>query len=156
MIAEISAGLSSLKAAKDIVQGLNALKTETSINETKIQLQSLILDAQQGLFSAQQEQVTVAKRIEELEQEILRLKDWTAEKQRYEAADTGKGSLAYKLKHGMENGEPSHWLCPTCFHNGKKSYLQPETLAVGRTEILRCHPCKTEIIVRGLRQTSHR
>jgi hypothetical protein len=30
MLAEISAGLSSLKAAKDIVQGLNSLKTDAT------------------------------------------------------------------------------------------------------------------------------
>ena len=54
MLAEISAGLSSLKAAKDIVQGLNALKTEAAINGVKIELQGLILDAQQGLFAAQE------------------------------------------------------------------------------------------------------
>ena len=64
MIAEISMGLSSLNAAKDIVKGLDSLRTEAAINEVKINLQGLILDAQQGLFSAQELQSEAAQRPE--------------------------------------------------------------------------------------------
>jgi hypothetical protein len=156
MLAEISAGLSSLKAAKDIIQGLNAIKVDTSINEVKIELQGFILDAQQGLFAAQQEQLAAAQRIADLEQEIIRMKDWSAEAQRYELADAGHGSLAYKFKSDMGQGEIEHWLCATCYQSGKKSYLQPETYAVGRTGVLKCLPCKTDLIIRGLRQNSAR
>ncbi len=62
----------------------------------------------------------------------------------------------YRFKPDMDYGEPEQWLCPTCFHAGKKTYLQPETYAVGRTQVLRCGPCKSEIIVRGLRQAAAR
>jgi hypothetical protein len=67
MLAEISAGLGSLKAAKDIVQGLSAAKTEAAVNGVKIDLQGLILDAQQGLFAAQEAQSADARRIADLE-----------------------------------------------------------------------------------------
>jgi hypothetical protein len=84
MLAEISAGLSSLNAISDIVKGLNAANTQAAINEVKIGLQDHILKAQQALFVAQQAQATASQRIGELEQEIVRLKDWESEKQRYE------------------------------------------------------------------------
>ena len=61
MLAEISAGLSSLNAAKDIVKALDGLKTQAAINEVKINLQGLILDAQQGLFAAQELQSSAAQ-----------------------------------------------------------------------------------------------
>ena len=67
MLAEIAGGLSSLRTMKDIVQGLNAAKTEAAINGVKIELQGLILEAQQGLFAAQEAQSSGARRIADLE-----------------------------------------------------------------------------------------
>lgn len=151
MLAEITAGYQSLKAAKEIVQGLNALKTEVAVNEAKVALQNLLLEAHQALFAAQEAEAADARRVRALEAEIVELKDWSAEAERYELADTGRGALAYRLKESMKAGEPEHWLCPTCFGQRKKSYLQPETYSVGRVEVLRCAPCKNEIIVNGLK-----
>ena len=152
MLAEISAGLSSLKAAKDIVQGLSAAKTEAAINGVKIELQGLILEAQQGLFAAQKAQTADARRIAELEQEIVRLKDWEAEKQDYVLADTGQGSLAYEYLEGVESGHPPHWICPQCYEDGKKSILKHETLAIGRAETLVCHRCGFDVVTQGVRR----
>lgn len=150
MLAEISAGLSGLNAAKQIIQGLDAIRTEAALNEVKINLQGFILEAHQGLFAAQQAQAADAARIGELEQEIVRLKDWTAEQEQYELADVQYGALAYRPKEGMKEGEPPHWLCPTCFGVRKKSYLQPEH-HIGATESLHCLPCNVHIVTRGRR-----
>lgn len=150
-ITEISAGLSSLKAAFGIAKGLNAAATQASINEVKVELTQHILEAQAALTAAYEAQSATAERIRELEQEIVRLKDWKADKQRYELKDTGQGTPAYAPKAGMENGEPSHWLCPACYQQGKKSILQHEHLATGRVETLVCHPCGMDILVIGHR-----
>lgn len=123
-IVEISAGLNSLKLAKDIVQALNGAQNAVAINQVKLDLQSAILDAQQGLFSAQEAQSAAAKRIADLEQEIVRLKDWSAERERYQLVDVGTGAFAFMPKVGMENGQPAHWLCANCFEHGRKSVIQ--------------------------------
>ena len=149
MIAEISAGLNSLKAAKDIVQAMNGMHTAVQVNDIKLTLQGYILEAQQGLFSAQQEQSVAAERIAKLEQEIVRLKDWSAEKQRYESAEAGNGTIAYRLKSGMEGSEPAHWLCPQRFLEGKPSILQPEKYQAGTTVLHRCNVCKSALVTRG-------
>jgi hypothetical protein len=151
MLAEISAGLSSLKAAKDIIQGLNAAKTEAAINGVKIELQGLILEAQQGLFAAQEAQTADTQRIAELEQEIGRLHDWGAELGRYELVDTGQGSLAYRRKAGAEPAEPEHWICPQCASDRRKSILKNETLPVGRAETLVCTRCNFDVVTHGVR-----
>lgn len=156
MIAEISAGFSSLKAAKDIVQAMNGVHSAVQINEVKLNLQSLILEAQQSLFVAQEEQAQATKKIEKLEQEIARFKDWEVEKRRYQLEDTGQGSLAYRLKSEALTDEPVHWICPSCYQNGKKSILKHETLAVGRTDTLVCHPCGFDIVTRGVRHEPQR
>jgi len=154
MLAEISAGLSSLKAAKDIVQGLSAAKTEAAVVGAKIELQGHILEAQQGLFAAQEAQSSNVRRIAELESIIARQKDWSAERERYLLADTGSGALAYSLKDPVE-GESQHYLCAHCFEEGNKSILQPEVRMPGRDEFLVCHRCKGELLVQGSTRAEH-
>lgn len=151
MIAEINIGYASLKAALDIAKGLNAVADAVALNDAKIGLQGAIIEAQSSLLSAQEAQTVNLKRIDQLEQEIVQLKDWQTEKQRYELKDTGQGTLAYTLRTGMEDGEPQHWLCPSCFQQGRKSMLQREQLSVGRVETLYCHLCGADILVAGHR-----
>jgi hypothetical protein len=146
MLAEIASGLSSLKAAKDIIQGLNAAKTEAAINGVKIDLQGLILDAQQGLFAAQEVQTASTRKVAELEQEIVRLKDWSAEKERYHLVDVWQGSVAYMPKPGMENGEPAHWLCSNCFNQGRKSFLSVQG-HMGPNTIWKCNGCAGTMMI---------
>ncbi|MES2495609.1 MAG: hypothetical protein V4618_05830 [Pseudomonadota bacterium] len=151
MIAEISAGLSSLKAAKDILQAMNEMQTATTVNDIKLTLQGHILEAQQGLFTAQEAQTAASHRISELEQEVVRLKDWSGEKQRYQLHDVGGGAMTYMSRLGMANGEPPHWLCASCFNQGRKSFMQNKGNGVGnRTTAERgldqtfaCDTCKS-------------
>lgn len=124
MLSEITMGLSSLKAASDILKGLNAVNTKTLINDVKLPLQEHILGAQQALAAAQETQATLTQRIRDLEQEIVHLKDWECEKQRYQLQAIDVGVFAYMPKPGMENGEPPHWLCANCFNRGQKAFLQ--------------------------------
>lgn len=156
MLAEISAGLSSLKAAFDITKSLNAANTQASINDVKIPLQQHIIDAQQALSAASETQSADARRIAELEQEIMRLKDWSAEKQDYVLADTGQGSLAYEYLEGVESGHPAHWICPQCYEDGKKSILKHESLPVGRADTLVCHRCGFDVVTHGVRHDQNR
>lgn len=124
MLSEISMGLSSLKAASDILKGLNAANTIVAINEVKIELQERVMEAREALSAAHEAQTTTLQRIRELEQEIMQLKDWEAEKRRYQLNAIDRGAFAYMLKAGMENGEPPHWLCANCFGKRHKSFLQ--------------------------------
>ena len=143
-ILEIKAAYDSAKAAFQIAEGISSLKTETAVNAAVIDLQRLVVDAQRGLSAS-------LETIDELEKEIVRLKDWSAEKQRYELADAGEGSFAYKLKEGVEPPEPLHWICPHCYQKGEKAIMKHEDLPVGRCEVLACHPCGYEIVMSGKR-----
>jgi hypothetical protein len=154
MITEITAALNGLKAAKDIVQGMHALQSEAAVNAVKIELQGLILDAHQGLFAAQQADTLSAQRIAELERKISDLETWKVEAARYELAEAGQGTLAYRLREGMQDGEPDHWLCPACYGRGSKSFLQPEIRFPGRNHVLTCGTCSVELITSGSREVA--
>ena len=121
--AEFGGAIGGLKAALEILKGLKTTADAVAINDAKIQLQGAIIEAQAGLMSAQEAQAAQLDRIRKLEQEIVQLKDWSAEAERYEPVDIYLGTIAYMPKLGMENGEPAHWLCPNCFQHRKKSFL---------------------------------
>ena len=152
---EVMAAFQSLKAGLGLLQTLNATAKAAAINEVKVQLTQHIIEAQQALTAAGMAQANAAETIRDLEQQIVQFENWQAERERYELADTGKGSLAYRLKVGMENGEPPHWLCPACYQQGKKSILKHEHLTAGRIETLNCHPCGMDILVVGSRLSSN-
>lgn len=135
--AEIRAGYESAKAALNIAKGIGALKTETAVNGAVIDIQRHVLEAQQALSASLQ-------RIDELEKEVVRLKDWSAEKQRYQLKRFFPGSVAYVLKAGMEEGEAPHRLCPDCFHRGNKSFFQPTGEQIRRYTVHRCYSCRAE------------
>lgn len=124
MIAEIQAGVAGTKAALDIAKGIFALKSEVERNQAVIDIQRHVLEAQSALGAAEREYAASLKRIDALEAEIVRIKDWSAEMERYEARDVFRGAIAYVMKPGMENGEEPHYLCANCFTNKRKSFLQ--------------------------------
>src|SRR5580700_3173673 len=149
VIAEIGAGLASLKAALELAKGLNAVAGEAKINEVKIGLQGHILDAQQALSDAREAHTADIDRIHGLEQEIVCLKDWEAEKQRYQLEEVVIGTFAYSPKPGMENGEPRHGLCANCFQQGEKSILNRKPLLTGRDVVLECPRCSNALRISG-------
>jgi hypothetical protein len=140
MLAEIGMGLNSLKAATDIVKGLNAVATQTAINDVKLTLQQHIFEAREALGAAQEAQSAALKRIGELEREIASFKNWEAEKQRYELETLPPGIHMYRLKRGMENGEPPHKICANCYNQGFKSLLHVTGQGNGLTS-WKCHKC---------------
>lgn len=126
MIAEIQAGYAGTKAALDIAKGVLSLKSETDRNQAVIEIQRHVMEAHRALFAAEQEYAVSLKRIDALEAEIARMKDWSGEMGRYEARNVSRGAMVYMLKMGMENGEEPHWLCANCFTDRRKSFLQPK------------------------------
>jgi rubrerythrin len=155
MLAEIATGWQSLKAAKDIVQGLNALENVAAVNEVKVTLQSHILEAQQSLFAAQDAQTAAAKRISDLEEQIMQLKDWSRQAESYELVAIGNGGFAYMQKEGMRTTEPPHWLCANCFTNRKKSILQRQGTQGERERPWTCPNCRAGIQVHFTRKPEY-
>jgi hypothetical protein len=101
--------------------GLHDIKI---VREKAIELQAQILTAQSSALAAQSDQFALLEKVRSLEQQITDLEAWDREKKRYELKAIDSGSFAYVLKPDASNSEPPHWLCTTCYQNGKKSILQ--------------------------------
>ncbi len=136
MVAEVFAGISALKTAFDIAKGLKDIDDATRRNAAVIELQEKILSAQ----SAQSELV---QEVSTLEAEVARLKDWGADKARYELAQLAPGVVALRLKEALRDGEPPHHICANCANGGKKSYMQQHTM--GSAVKLKCNLCGEDL-----------
>lgn len=151
MITEITAALTGLKAALDLAKGLNDTLSQAAINEIKISLQQKILEAQGALLAAQGAEQESDKRIGELETQIAKLNAWDAGRDRYVLTAVDVGAFAYTPKPGSEDEEPPHWLCPSCFTNHRKSFLQFQNNLPrdGRDLLARwkCHTCESTLTV---------
>lgn len=156
MLGEIAAGLSSLKAASDIIKGLNAANTQAAINDVKISLQERIFEARDALSAAQDAQSVSLQRIRDLEKEVATLKAWDADKERYKLTELRPGVVCCALKEGMEKGEPSHRLCASCYNGGHKSFLADETWHPGRAHVLVCHDCGAYLYLSGASDAGHK
>lgn len=142
-------GLGALKTAFDLAKGLKDIDDATRRNAAVIELQEKILGAQAA-------QAALIDRVSELEKEVTKLKAWDADKQRYKLTKLRPGVVCYALKEGMENGEPSHRLCASCYNGGHKSFLADETWQPGRAHVLVCHDCGAYIYLSGQSAPDHK
>src|SRR6516162_2494056 len=101
MVGEVFAGLGAIKTAFDIAKGLKDIDDAARRNAAVIELQEKILTAQQA-------QMALVERIDELEKEVASFEAWAREKKRYKLTDYGGGTFAYALKPEEAQGEPPH------------------------------------------------
>ena len=140
----IQGTVSGLKLASDIAKSFLELKSLTDVQGKVIELQSAILSAQSSALAANSDQAAMVEQIRTLKEEIASVKAWETQKQRYKLANPWSGAVVYSLKESMANGEPAHWICTSCYENGRKSILNPIKSKDGDF-LLVCPVCKSQI-----------
>jgi hypothetical protein len=146
-ISAISAAISALNGAKDMAKAMIGLRDAQVLQPKIIELNQQLLEAQSSVFAVNQERATLIERISQLEKDLVRLKAWETEKQRYQLADIGDGTFAYALKESMSGGEPPHYICTNCYEQAKKSILNSTRLP-GGGNLLTCASCSAKLIIR--------
>jgi rubrerythrin len=140
----LQGAITSLKVAADIAVALNGIKTMSEVQAKAIELQQIILSAQSSALTAQSDQFTLLQEIRDLKEEVARVKAWDEEKQRYALVAPFSGAIAYALKKESAGAEPAHWICASCYENGRKSILNGTRNAAGWTIVL-CPVCKSHL-----------
>lgn len=123
-LGSIAAAANSLRIAAELTKGFLKLQSMAEVQAKVIELQSAILSAQSSALEANTEQAAMLQRIHDLEKEVAQVKAWETEKQRYQMVSPYGGMTVYAVKKSMSNGEPPHYICANCYHNGKHSILQ--------------------------------
>ncbi len=140
----VSNTLSTLQSAYSLAKNIADLD---EVHAVKVQIGELlaqILSAQESEMRSQERESALARQVHELEQHIVQMEAWNAEKQRYQLTDFGAGTFAYALKPGMENDEPPHRACANCFKKGNISILQFRHRDIMSQDVYDCPSCKND------------
>jgi formate dehydrogenase maturation protein FdhE len=143
-IPEASAAVSGLKAAYDMARGVQALAKDVDLKLATIDLMASIVSAQQSALQAVEAQAEMQKRVAELEAKLAVRDEWDAQRARYKLTTFPTGVMVYVLDPEQAADEPDHKLCPTCFHDGRKSILQVTAKHSGG-EIVECQTCQKKL-----------
>jgi len=154
-MAAITGFVTSVRAAVEITKAMKDLDDAIALQTKTFELTREIMSAQSYAVEAIAEQTALLQRVRELEEEKSKLEAWNTEKSRYKLTQVGHGMTTYALKEGVENGEPGHHLCASCYNEGYKSVMQTETRSPGRCEVLVCHRCGSDLYLSGMRQPEH-
>jgi len=138
MLEYLPQAITSLSAAGNIAKTLIGIRDENLLNSKVIELQRCIIEAQSQVLSGQSEQAASAKKIEALEAEITRLKDWSSEREKYVLTQIGFSAFAYVPKDFTGKFWDAVKLCSNCFEKGIKSILQNNVKSQGRDIHLVC------------------
>jgi hypothetical protein len=144
----VSAIGNSLNVALNISKTMLGIRDQAMIQEKVVELTSQIISAHQNTMAAIESQRALTDRVRELEAELETMRKWDAEKENYQLTAITARAYAYALKPEAGSSDPPHWLCPTCFLAGKKSFLQDVgrgiDMAMSRWK---CSLCSTTLLV---------
>lgn len=143
MYSEIVAAIQTTKTLADLIKTAHALSNYSELLTAVTAVQQKLTDAIASELASQEKQAALAERVRELEKKLAEVENWESQIQRYTLHQFPTGTFAYALKPGMEQGEPSHYLCATCVEKRQKSILQPSC------HQLCCPVCKTNIGIRA-------
>ena len=133
----------------NIATAVTSLVSETDTakrNAQLIEFQQALIQVQTSAYAAQVNNSSLLSHNQELEKEIVSLKDWSAEKQNYEVLEIASGIFAYVAKDNVQTLQSTHKFCTACFEKGIKTFLQQQHVDVGRKLSLTCNQCKYTLV----------
>jgi len=116
-----------ISAIPGVAKAVAAIADATDPHKRKAQfaeLQQALIQIQTNAFAIQTQNLSLLALKDELEKQIVSMKNWETEKQRYALVSIWEGGVAYAVKESMSQGEPPHWICPNCFPK-QKGFLHP-------------------------------
>jgi predicted RNA-binding Zn-ribbon protein involved in translation (DUF1610 family) len=116
----IAAALTSIKAAKELLQAATGLKID---NDTRVQINKAlneVSEIQEKLFDAREQLYNLQQENDTLRQQLKASDDWHSRLEKYELIQTSGGAVIYKSR----NNTPMHFVCPNCIEKKAMQILQ--------------------------------
>ena len=120
--------LSGIATLGKTVADIAASNDATQRNALLIEFQKALIQNQTLIATEQIKNSSLVARNQELEQEIMRLKDWSAEKDLYERRQVAPGVFAQIEKGFVGDMQSAHKLCCNCFTKAIPSTLQQNVI----------------------------
>ena len=135
-----------ISGAVALGEKLLTAKDAAERNALYVEFQKALIHTQGIAISYQSEQAHLLDRCRELEGEVARQKDWSAEREQYALREVGRGVFCQVHKAATGKPESLHKYCALCFERGQKSLMQQYRTDVGRKYGLQCFACKADLV----------
>lgn len=141
-------GTTAIAGVKSVIDLIGKLRDGGSKENREVisRLYASVLEMQQELLMAQNREYELLSRCRALEEQIAHAKDWRAENARYVLRSVA-GGVVRQRKADDASGDPPHWLCPNCFEEERKSYLQKDVNIVDGRNVWKCPRCSTAVVL---------
>ena len=120
------------------------LKEFASYKSELSDLTNAVIAAQNMTLESQAKAAALIAEKSELEKEVVSLKAWEREAQRYELKEVASGMFAHAIKEALRGSEPFHQICSHCYQDNIKSIFQLQSHG-RREDMYLCHRCKQTI-----------
>jgi hypothetical protein len=145
-LTSVSSIVGAFKSIKEAAESLVTIRDQATIMGTIGDINSKLIDAQNGIFAVNEERSALVQSVRDLEKEIADMKTWENEKQRYQLVALAPNIMAYQLKPSEHSTEPPHLLCANCYTDGKKSFLS-QPVRGSHVDRFKCNRCGEELVV---------
>jgi len=148
MYSEIVAAVQSAKMLRELISAAHGMSNYLEVMTAVNAVQEKLSEALVSNLASVEKQSALSNRVNELEQQVVKMENWNAEMQRYALKDIDGGFIVYALKPSMANGDPLHYLCTCSINKREKHVFQPLSVWASGANY-RCESC-------GLQKTIER
>lgn len=126
-------------ATGKIAKGVETVKAlfQKSESSADVEVKGALSQLAMEVATAQLANADLKLKLAALQDELAKANAFQSDIERYELCETPAGSIVYRLRESGSQGQPLHYLCPTCIDRKTKSILQ------GHADWKECPTCKT-------------
>ena len=148
MLSEITLAVQGISTGYKIAKGFGELKTEYEVKSATSELLDAIIGVQNNLVSIQSSYRSLLDSKNEIEKELVDLKQWETTKLNHILKQITPGVFVYIMKEPGESPDNQYWLCANCFNTAnQQSIYQNRIQGNVRWHIYYCPLCKNEIAI---------
>ncbi len=114
----------AFKATFEAMKALMGMAHSAEVGAALIDLNQKLIEHQTAHIGLIEEYKRVLDERDALKKELLNLKQFKANRDRYVLKRLGSGTMLYVLREAAANGEDPHWLCPDCMQRGVVGFVQ--------------------------------
>ncbi|MDI4633318.1 hypothetical protein J7U46_09690 [Pelomonas sp. V22] len=123
MAIEITAAISTFKAALGIAQVALAARDEAKVKEALQDMSERLFSLSQAALAMAEKNMALQAALTEASANHAEVEAKLAERGSYELAEASSGVFAYK---SLDSSKALHYLCQPCYDNGIKSVLRKD------------------------------
>lgn len=146
MAEPLSALLAAIPGIAQAGSAIANAANEKERNAQLIEFQRVIIQLQTNIAAVQIQNASLLSDKAELEKQIISLKQWEEESQKYELREVSTGIFARVEKGSVIPLKSAQKFCANCFEQREKRILQFQHVEVGRKKSLVCSHCKSSFV----------